>query len=196
MSIPNRIVLFALKQSTTAAVVFCVLLVFSHHSYAAVTRTYAATQAAYNAQTITINKPPAQNGDVLILLVHSTVSYGSSLPVGFTRIGSAVYVPSDLRFDAFYRVLDGTEPSGWTLDSGYGSTRWNVGVVIYRGCDAANPIDVSGYSTGTPGNNTDAPSLSTTVPNTLVVAAFTLYTWREKKPSLNIRVKEQLLILN
>ncbi len=124
----------------------------------------------------TIAFPPGiSNGDLLLAHVsvdnHNAIEIGT--PAGWTRLTE---IDNGELFSAlvFYAFVGPQGPSTtWTFPSG--TTNYNaVAISAFSGVKRIRPVDAFGStataSTATP----DAPSISTTVPHTRLVAMFTM----------------------
>jgi hypothetical protein len=119
---------------------------------------------------ITISAPAGiTTGDVLVAWINV---YGSSAPTianptGWTTIGTDATSGNE-RCRLAYLVCDGNTGAswGWTLtNSSYNSG----GIIALRGCDAANPIDVSNTGNGTSGSVVTVTTITTTNANEMVL---------------------------
>ncbi|HSC95728.1 MAG TPA: DUF6701 domain-containing protein [Burkholderiales bacterium] len=95
-----------------------------------------------------------------------------NLPAGWTAVaGLSSSVGGNLNQRVFYRVATAAEPAShafsWTV-----SDRGLAAVVTYRNVDFTTPIDAAGAQTSAASTNIVAPSISTTVANTMLVGFF------------------------
>ena len=136
----------------------------------AVTYESVAT-AAINSTSIVVTKPTGTaDGDLLVAFVSGEDDAGVlSPPGGWTQIFQ-IDNPGNFVSGAWFRMASG-EPASFTFTSTV-SHAMNAGVLRYSGADAANPIDVSA-AVAAFGNPT-APSVTTTVADTVVLRVGTL----------------------
>jgi hypothetical protein len=137
----------------------------------------SAANASGGATTLVLTKPASvATNDVLIAAV--TVSAGTSAitsaPSGWTQIRAANQ-GSNVAIVSYYHVVTNatSEPASysWSLTSG---THASGGINRYAGVDLSSPIDVSGGASGNNSASVQAPSLTTTADNDLVVGLFSL----------------------
>ena len=95
-----------------------------------------------------------------------------NVPAGWTAVpGLSSAVGTDLSQTVFYRVATAAEPANHTFS-------WSVSalgaaaILTYRNVDTATTIDASGAQTATALANVVAPSISTTMANTMLVGFF------------------------
>lgn len=85
-------------------------------------------------------------------------------PIGFGAAAAA----NSTRLTIFYKFSNGAETTYVTGDSGDHNS---VGSMVIRGVDRVNPFNVSAASTATPATTVTLPSVTTTVPETMIVLA-------------------------
>jgi hypothetical protein len=139
----------------------------------------AASSNAVNAATsLPLSKPAgAAQGDLLL----ATVSHQSgnqrniTPPSGWTAVPNADYKDaSNVRIHAYYRIAGASEPASYTFTLTGGSGQDMAGGILdITGASASAPINASGGQTnGAPASKSvPAPSITTTVANTLLVYA-------------------------
>lgn len=136
----------------------------------------SGTTATGEGNAVTLNKPTGTVADNL-LVVGIMFEKGSgvnalSAPAGWTLL-SRTNEGGDLGMQTYYRVADGTEGASFsfTLNNG---PKWSAGISRISGANITTPIDASAGTTGggNAGINTIAPSITTTTPNTLVLAFY------------------------
>ncbi|GIG61731.1 hypothetical protein Lfu02_61030 [Longispora fulva] len=135
-------------------------------------RSSAANADPTGRTSITIARPTGTAaGDVLVasIAVNDTAP-ALGTPAGWTLVRDDV-IASTLRQSVFTRVAGTAEPATytWALASDY--RRLAGGVSAYQGVDVTQPVDVSGALVDTtPDTAVEAPSVTTTVPGTRLVA--------------------------
>ena len=136
----------------------------------AVTFESVATAAA-NSNSIVVSRPTGTvDGDLLVGFVSGENDAGVlSAPGGWTQIFQ-IDNPGNFVSGAWYRIAS-SEPASLTFTSTV-SHAMNAAVLRYSGADAANPIDVSAAIAAF--GNPTAPSVTTTVANTVVLRVGTL----------------------
>jgi hypothetical protein len=123
----------------------------------------AATSANINDKQLLIAKPPGTTaGMVMIAAIANETNHTASL-TGWTSLGHST---NALTLDMFYRVAGSSEPASYTFAVS-GSGRISGGIITVQGANAT-PIDAIGASASTWG----APSVTTTVDNTLLVGCW------------------------
>jgi hypothetical protein len=164
------------------AVALCLLWYPSGVAAAVSLRASATANNGAGATTITVNKPDGTvSGDVLVAGIHvrgngSTAAV--TAPPGWTLIrrtnlGNPTGAIGSVL--SYYKVVDGGEPASytWTFDA---SRRALGGMAAYSGVNNSTPIDVSGGQSNTSNSKAvTAPSITTTVTNTMVVGFFCLF---------------------
>ncbi len=132
----------------------------------------AAVATTGSATSITISRPLALVDDVMIAVV-TTLSPAGGLtvtpPAGWTHIRQDI-TAGELAQDLFYRVATGGEPINYTFTLNQSLVSAGA-IAAYWQVDTAAPIDAHGgqYNPGTP---PAAPSITTTVGDTLLVSVF------------------------
>ena len=134
----------------------------------------AVSFGSNNASTTSINlaRPTGTlTGDVMLALLDVRGTSTVTAPAGWTLIRTDTYTAS-LRMHAYWRVATASDPTSWTWT--FSGSRLAAGAIhAYSGVDTANPIDASGGAPAPAASATaTAPSITTTVPNTMLVAFF------------------------
>jgi hypothetical protein len=126
--------------------------------------------------SITINTPPGTaSGDILIAMVAHQNGVNRNLlpPSGWTVVPNADWTDgTNARIRGFYRVAGSLEPPNYTFTFASGSgADMSGGILAILGGSPTAPINISnGQSNGSVGSkNVTAPSISTTVANTLLI---------------------------
>jgi len=133
------------------------------------------TAVLNNGLSLSINTPAGVvPGDVLVATVGKTGSEFVGIPSGWTRI-QHVGDSSTMDFGAFYHVVAGGDPSSYSFSWTGSTNRYAAGgMTTYSNVDNDNPVDLNGvYGSG--GSNVTsfpAPSITTTVPNEMIVTSF------------------------
>jgi len=137
-----------------------------------------ASNAGNSLQSITINKPAGTaQGDALVAIIsHQSGSNRSmTAPAGWTAIaGTDVYEGTNAHIHAWYRVAGASEPASYTFTITGGDGRDTAGgIIAISGANQATPINASaGQSNGsTSSTSVPAPSITTTMPDTLLIYA-------------------------
>ena len=140
----------------------------------------SSSSNAGNAVTsLAIAKPAGTvQGDLLVATVahQSGSNRNMTPPAGWTAIpGTDVFEGSNARIHGWYRVAGASEPDSYTFTLTGGSDGRDTagGIMAISGANQATPINVSnGQSNGsTPSSSLPAASITTTVPNTLLIYA-------------------------
>jgi len=159
----------------------------------AVGQTYQSIASAINdalptngsAGNLTITKPAGTaSGDVMLATISARPSAMTiNPPAGWALYkrteqpnGGVSTAPGGMTLLTYYKAAGGAEPANytWTLANPQNDGGGVVGTITrVSGVDTANPIDV--YVDALTGNGLvhSAPSVTTTVPNTLLVASIT-----------------------
>jgi hypothetical protein len=125
------------------------------------------------------NKPPKVNrptgtvaGDLLIvgMMFEKGTNTTPTAPAGWALI-RRTNESNNVGMATYYKVAGSSEPSSYTFSLTNGP-KWSIGITRITGADPTNPIDVHAGLAGGPSFNADAPSLSTTVCNALVMAFY------------------------
>ncbi len=134
----------------------------------------AVSFGSNNASTTSINltRPTGTlTGDVMLALLDVRGTSTVTAPAGWTLIRTDTFT-SSLRMHAYWRVATASDPASWTWT--FSGSRLAAGAIhAYSGVDTASPIDASGGAPAPAASVTaTAPSITTTVPNTMLVAFF------------------------
>lgn len=90
---------------------------------------------------LSINKPTCSVGDVLVLQVYAGASGTINTPSGWTAYNNNYFNSgANQKQGVFYRVVDGTEPSSWTVTHQTSTTKMVGGITAYSGVDTSSPI--------------------------------------------------------
>jgi len=139
-----------------------------------------ASNAGNSLASITINKPAGTvQGDLLAAVISHQSGNNRSMtaPAGWTAIpGTDVWEGSNTHVHGWYRVAGASEPASYTFTLTGGDGRDTAGgIIAISGANQTTPINASaGQSNG--GNastSVPAPSITTTVPNALLIYAGT-----------------------
>ena len=126
------------------------------------------------------SKPPKVNrpagttaGDLLIvgMMFEKGTNTTPTAPAGWTLI-RRINQENNVGMATYYKVAGNNEASSYTFGLTNGP-KWSIGITRIEGADPTNPIDVHDGASGGPAFNADAPSLTTTVCNALVMAFYT-----------------------
>ena len=123
-----------------------------------------------NATSLKIIKPVGtEEGDLLIATLSKDGDGPGAIntPDGWTLIDEGA--ANNLRIGVFYLVAGPSEPNSYTISWGPGASKEAVGAILrYSGADTTGPINISASSSGS-GMSASAPSVTTTVDNTVVL---------------------------
>jgi len=138
-------------------------------------RAAAQAGAASGVLTLTINKPAGTvQNDVMIASIGVRPNTATvTPPAGWTlvrRIDNSAGAPNSLV--VYYRVAGAGEPASysWTFSTSTGSAG---GILSFSGVNTATPIDVENGQATPVAPTHSTPSVTTTVPNAMLVASFT-----------------------
>src|SRR5688572_29479437 len=137
----------------------------------------SSTTATGTGNSVVISKPSGTvSGDLLVAGVMFEKGTGVttlSAPAGWTLLLRTNQV-GDIGMQTYYRIADGTDGASFTFTLN-NSPKWAAGISRISGVDQVGPIHVSagGSSGGTASTSVVAPSITTTIPNTLILAFFT-----------------------
>ncbi len=139
----------------------------------------AVSSNAVNAATsITIAKPAGTaQGDLLLAIVSHQAGKARNMtpPSGWTAVPNGDYSEANnTRIHAWYHVAGGSEPSSYTFTLTGGSGEDTTGGILdITGAKTSAPINASLGQVNSANSSTSvqAPSITTTVPNTLLVFA-------------------------
>jgi len=134
------------------------------------------------ANTLTVARPgPQIANDVLIAAISVRGGSGTTItppaPAGSWTLLNTIDNGATLRMAVYYRVTTAAEPASYTWN--FSSVRKaSGGIIRYRNVDIAAPIDdEAGQATTTSGAGmVTAPGITTTIPNTRLVASFAVAT--------------------
>jgi hypothetical protein len=122
----------------------------------------------------TMTKPASlANGDVMLAACSFRGGTGTtitSVPSGWTLVGSRVDSTTEIGLAVYSHVVTdaSTEPASYTWNLST-SVKFNWSIVVYSGIDNASPIDDEDGQATASGNSHDAPSVTTTVTNDMLV---------------------------
>jgi hypothetical protein len=135
----------------------------------------AASAAANGPATgLTIAKPAgAAESDLLLAVVAHQGGSAKNMtaPAGWTEIpGTNVYQGTNARIHAWYRFAGAAEPDSYAFTLTGGGDDMAGGIMAIQSARAPSPVDVAaGQANATSTRSVTAPSVTTTVPNTLLV---------------------------
>lgn len=123
-----------------------------------------AFRSSTTSSTGTISKPSGiVSGDILVLLGSANATGAWSAPSGFTDMFGTTDTGA-----ACYRIADGSEAASVNYVNGAGSLG-----AVYLAFSGASTVDVIGSPNSVSGvSSLAAPSVSTTVANTMLIAMF------------------------
>jgi SAM-dependent methyltransferase len=135
---------------------------------------YSSAAPSGPSAEISLVKPTGvQKGDLLLAVIASSFSYtGVTPPPGWTKIVSVSSVAAIMQLDSYYKVIEGNEPVTWTWGLNNKDARSTGSLIVYRRVDPTDPIVTSSGNSGTLGPENSALSITTEVPNCVVVGVF------------------------
>lgn len=164
-----------LGRQLAAAVLVLVSTLGAHNAWAQISRV-GQDWSSVSGTSVAVSAPAGTLlGDVFIAVV--TVRGSSqtiNTPAGWTGAPAlSSSVAGNMNQRVFYRVATAADlpPASHTFS-------WTVGdraiaaIVAYRNVDVVTPINVTGAQTAPSGTNITAPSITTTVANTMLVGFF------------------------
>ena len=148
----------------------------AHSATASATRKIAfrAATSAENrvSTTLTIGTPQGLvAGDMMLASIDVRSNPNITVPAGWTQLLDHT-IGTAMRQTTYYKLFSGaSEPVShtWSFSSSEAATG---GIVAYSGVDNTNPIDVAGGQTNSSSSSITAPSVTTTVADTLLVGFY------------------------
>jgi hypothetical protein len=136
--------------------------------------TFRSSATQKSQDSLTIIKPAGTvENDVMLANIYAVGASTPTItpPSGWTLIISTVGSASNSRLSTYYKVAGASEPANyqWTFSGGQTN---QGGISTYYGVNTADPIDVYGGQANTASISYTAPSVTTTVANTTLVAGF------------------------
>ena len=120
------------------------------------------------ATSVTVSKPTGTiEGDVMIAALGWDANGSITAPSGWTLIRSTLF-NTDNNVAAWYKVAGASEPANYTW-SQPANDDFSVGIATYYNVNKSNPINVENAQTNSASSNVVAPSVTTTVANTMLV---------------------------
>ena len=169
-----------------AALLLCVPLIAAGQTYQSIASgSNDALPTNGSAGNLTITKPAGTaSGDVMLATISARPSAMTiTAPSGWTLYqrteqpnGGSSTAPGGMSLLTYYKAAGGSEPANytWTLANPQNDGGGVAGTVMrVSGVDTLNPIDVYVDALSGNGLTHSAPSVTTTVPNTLLVASVT-----------------------
>jgi Galactose oxidase-like, Early set domain/Viral BACON domain len=144
-------------------------------------RASATANNGAGATTITVNKPAGTvSGDMMVAGIYVRGQGSSAIvtpPAGWAlirRTNSGSPAGADGSLLSYHKVAGSAEPASytWTFDI---SRRALGGIASYSGVNTSTPIDAHGGRANAASTAVTAPSITTTVPDTLLVGLFCLF---------------------
>ena len=114
-------------------------------------------------------------GNVLIAqIAYNTGATGSiTPPAGWNTIDVLTNTTNPMMQGLYWRVATGSEPTHYSFTLSTDKSETATGAILaYADVDTANPIDAVAGQTNAPGSSVVAPSITTTQPNTMLVALY------------------------
>lgn len=129
-----------------------------------------SAQLLNTANSFTITKEPSvQSGDLLFIAVSSYADgpgAGNNTVANFIKLYEVAYSGSTANI--FYRVINGTEESNFTISIG-GNTQRYAGAVLVAFSGSSLSIEDNNYTDNGSGTSPSAPSVTAASTNTLLV---------------------------
>jgi alpha-tubulin suppressor-like RCC1 family protein len=162
-----------------AVVVLLPLLIFHPVSAAISYRASGTGENAAGATTVVVTKPTGTvQNDVMVAVIgvnQNAATVTLTAPSGWNLI-NANNSTTVLYSATYYKVATASEGSNytWTINvAGTPTAKKAVGVISsYSGVNTTTPIHVNGSQANASGTTMTSPSVTTTVANTVIVAAF------------------------
>jgi len=132
---------------------------------------HEASSTGVNAGTVTVPVPAnVRAGDVMLAVVNVRSNNAVTANAAWTAIRNDTSTGNNMRQWLYYRVVTGTEPASysWTFTN----ARAVAAIVAYRGVDPTTPIVTSVAQANNNSTNITAPTVNTTVANTMLVSFF------------------------
>jgi hypothetical protein len=123
------------------------------------------------ATTLVIAKPASLvAGNVMLASIDTRGTTVITAPVGWVTIADNANGTA-MRKTTYYKIAGASEPSTytWSFSSAVPAAG---GIVAYRGVDQTNPIDAANGQSNASSTSITAPSISTTVPNAMLLGFF------------------------
>lgn len=143
-------------------------------SNAPVIKSFATAIGSGASKPPKIDKPTGTKaGDLLIagLMFEKGGSVTPGAPTGWTLI-QRTNQGNNVGMATYYKIAGSSEPSTYTFSLSSGP-KWSIGISRIEGADPTNPIDANNGAFGGPSSKADAPSITSTVCNALVMAFYT-----------------------
>lgn len=170
------------RRSSRLFLIVCVIALWfiasSPTVHAQITFVDSSASEGFDDRGTSVVPATVQVGDLLLAQV-TIRNIGGSDAV-FTPAGWTLLAPQDNSDDVFqsiyYRVATAGDPgTGYEWDfAGNGNRRFIIGMSAFRGVDTTDPIDAENSQTGVFGTSPVAPSVTTTRPNAMLVAFYTI----------------------
>lgn len=137
-------------------------------------RAVASSNTASGSTSLDISRPTGlSTNDVMIAIVSSRGGSGTTItpPGGWSLINTRT-VSTTLLSSTYYKVATGSEPLTYSFT--LSPSRQASGIVVaYSGVDTTNPINTDAVQNYTSSTTLTSPSITTTVNNAWIIAAFT-----------------------
>jgi hypothetical protein len=135
--------------------------------YVASIQTFGTTAAN---KTISLTPLGLQDGDLIIIGAANDFNWAARpvvVTAGYTEL-TYVQLGSDRGLAIYYLMVNGTPPA--SVDVTYGSYNYAINIASYRYVNRTTPIHASAAAISDTASQPDPPSVTTTIPNTLIVA--------------------------
>jgi len=134
--------------------------------------TYRANASAQSQNSLTITKPTGTvQNDVMIANIYVVgTDPNITAPSGWTLVLDT-FDGTTARLSTYYKVAGASEPASYQWTFG-GATMAEGGIITFYGVITTNPVDVYGGQANAASTSYTAPSVTTTVSNAMLVAAF------------------------
>jgi hypothetical protein len=144
-----------------------------HFILPAVAGTSYATSNGSGSVPPSVSKPSGTSaGELLVVGLVYEKGAGStpSAPVGWNWI-QTITQGNNVGLATYWKVATANEPPTYVFGL-TNSPKWSIGISRIVGADAVNPVDAKGKLAGSKSTTATAPSITTTVCNTLVMAYY------------------------
>ena len=165
------------KITAASAVLVAVVLIIGLATPAHAAVAHVNTASGNNgggSNSLTINNPSTAPGQLLILVVTVRDTSSMTSTSGWTNTptsGSGVITASGIIQTHHYKFTTASEPASYTFTLASSAKASGV-IAAYSGVDTTSPFNVGAGSSNTSSTTMTAPSITTTIANTMLVATY------------------------
>ena len=174
----NKVTLWRKRKITAAsAVLVAAVLIIGLATPAHAAVAHVNTASGNNgggSNSLTINNPSTAPGQLLILVVTVRDTSSMTSTSGWTNTptsGSGVITASGIIQTHHYKFTTASEPASYTFTLASSAKASGV-IAAYSGVDTTSPFNVGAGSSNTSSTTMTAPSITTTIANTMLVATY------------------------